>query len=254
MPIPRYYVADDLTPGGAGRLGDDQARHARSVLRLRAGAPIVLFNGTGVEATATLTALGQDATYDVATVARPEREPPLRLTVGLALLRGDHFELAVQKLTELGVARIAPLAAERSVVSFDVSASWEKRAARYARIAREAAEQSERVTLPEIAPPLGVDAFLERQPVTALVERAAGRPLAALRFETAAALAVGPEGGWSERESRAIERAAAGAASLGGLIYRAETAAIVAAGVAIQQAWANATRGEQQSSWASNAS
>jgi 16S rRNA (uracil1498-N3)-methyltransferase len=214
-------------------------RQTRSVLRLRSGATLTLFNGTGVEAVATLTALDAgSATYEVRSLSRPEREPSVTLTVGLALLRGEHFDHAVQKLTELGVVNITPLAAERCVVSYEAAADWEKRRARLERIAREAVEQSERVTLPSIEPPSAVEAFLERRSSIALVERASTPPFASHTFGAEVALAIGPEGGWSERETRAIERAAVGIASLGGLIYRAETAAIVAAGVVIQAAWA----------------
>jgi 16S rRNA (uracil1498-N3)-methyltransferase len=239
MPSPRYYVSDDLSPGVIGHLAPDQARQSRTVLRLRPGAALTIFNGTGVEAAATLTALdASGATYEVQSISRPEREPPIALSVGLALLRGEHFDLAIQKLTELGVARIMPLAAERCVVSYEAAADWEKRHARLARIAREAAEQSERLTLPSIESPVPVAAFLERHAPLTLVERASAPPLAGLAFGATLALAIGPEGGWSERERGAIERAAGGVASLGGLIYRAETAAIVAAGVVIQAAWA----------------
>jgi 16S rRNA (uracil1498-N3)-methyltransferase len=138
------------------------------------------------------------------------------------------------------------------VVSYEAAADWEKRHARLARIAREAAEQSERVTLPSIEPPSAVEAFLERYAPIALVERASAPPLASLVFGAEVALAIGPEGGWAERETRAIEHAAVGVASLGGLIYRAETAAIVAAGVVIQAAWAgrHAQQGADSNSWA----
>ena len=255
MPIPRYHVPDDLAPGASGHLSAEQTRQTRAVLRLRVGDALTLFNGSGVEATGVLMTLDQPgALFEVLSVAWPEREPPVRVTVGLALLRGENFELALQKLTELGVARITPLSAERCVVSLAAAADWEKRNVRYTRVAREAAEQSERVTLPAIDAPMPVEGFLERQATLALVERAAGRPLAGLMFDADVALAVGPEGGWAERELRAIERLAGGTASLGGLIYRAETAAIVAAGVIIQQAWARHERGAKHSAWASNES
>jgi 16S rRNA (uracil1498-N3)-methyltransferase len=255
MPAPRYYVPDELTPDASGQLSAEQARQTRSILRLRPGSALTLFNGSGVEATARLTATdARGASYVVEAVERPDREPPVRLTVGLALLRGEHFELAVQKLTELGAARIVPLTAERCMVSYEAAADWEKRQARLTRIAREAAEQSERLTLPSIESPLPVATFLERHAPLALVERADAPPLAGLTFGAALALAIGPEGGWSERERRAIEHAAGGMTSLGGLIYRAETAAIVAAGVVIQAAWAAQQRGADRNTWALNES
>lgn len=232
----RFHIATDLRPGVRAALDERQTQQVRSVLRLRAGACIAVFNGSGAEASAELMTLQQSgAQFEVVAVEYPQREPALDLTVGLALLRGDHFEFAVQKLTELGVRRLVPLSAERCVVSFDVPASWEKRAERYRRIAREAAEQSERVTLLTIESPVSVEAFLERESVVALVERADAVNVANLPLMSPLALAIGPEGGWSPRELRAIERDAAGMASLGQLILRAETAAISAAAVLIQR-------------------
>lgn len=239
MTLQRFWVDASIAHGDQGTLTADQARQVSRVLRLATGDEIVLLNGTGIEARAALTAVDRDrVAWQVVACSRPDREPPLRLTVALALLRGERFDLAIQKLTELGVARIVPLAAERCVVSFDVAREWPKRRERWARIAREAAEQSERVTLPELEPPLSPAAFFQREPVIAFVERADATPLAAVPPAEALALAIGPEGGWSPAELATIARHAAGAASLGRLILRAETAAIVAAGSLIQRAWA----------------
>ena len=239
MAIPRFFVPDELTTGSQGTLDADQTRQARTVLRLTAGSLLTLFNGTGIEATARVLAPSQrGTTFEVESVETPDREPPVRLTVGLSVLKGDRFEVALQKLTELGVARIVPLLTERSVVSFDDARGWLKRAERYARISREAAEQSERVTLPEIAEPTALADFLPQQPAIVLLERSESAPIGKIVPGVEAAIAVGPEGGWSEQEQARIVQEAAGTASLGRLILRAETAAIVAAGTLIQRAWA----------------
>lgn len=241
MATPRFYVPDALAPGCEGVLDAGQSRQARSVLRLSAGDLLTLFNGTGIEATArVVTPAKSGVPFIVESVDSPEREPPVSLTVGLAVLKGDRFEVALQKLTELGVSRIVPLLTERSVVSFDDARGWLKRAERYARISREAAEQSERVILPEIAKPTALAEFLHQQPVIVLLERAASVPIGDITPGEAAAIAVGPEGGWSEREQQLIAETAAGTASLGRLILRAETAAIVAAGTLIQRSWGDA--------------
>jgi 16S rRNA (uracil1498-N3)-methyltransferase len=241
MPYPRFYVQDDLTVGGTGTLSADQTRQARSILRLGTDSYVVLFNGTGVEAFARLTTAKQSgAAWEVERVERPDRTPPIHLTVGLALLRGERFEIALQKLTEVGVRRIVPLEAERNVVFFDVRA-WPKKLERFQRIVQEAAEQSERVELPGIDPPTPLPVFLRSQPVIALVERGQYPSLAGVPLRPEMALAIGPEGGWAGRELAAIERDAAGTASMGRLILRAETAAIVAAGTIVQRAWANRT-------------
>ena len=245
MAIPRFYVSDELRPGSQGILDVGQSRQVRSVLRLSAGSLLTLFNGTGVEAIARIqTPEKGSVSFVVEAIDTPVREPPLRLTVGLSILRGDRFEVALQKLTELGISRIVPLLTERSVVSFDDARGWLKRAERYARISREAAEQSERVGLPEIAEPTALAEFLHQQPVIVLLERAASVPIGGVVPGETAAIAVGPEGGWSEREQQFIAESAAVTASLGRLILRAETAAIVAAGTLIQRSWAEAEKQE----------
>ncbi len=243
MAVPRFFVPDDLTSGSQGVLDGGQARQARSVLRLSSGSALLLFNDTGAEATARiLSASKRGFTFEIESVETPDREPPICLTVGLSTLKGDRFEVALQKLTELGVAQIVPLLTERSVVSFDDARGWLKRAERYARIAREAAEQSERVTLPEITEPTALAEFLHQQSAIVLLERAMSVPIGEIVPDVEVAIAVGPEGGWSAREQEIIAQMAAGTASLGRLILRAESAAIVAAGTLIQPAWAERLR------------
>lgn len=238
MGVPRFHVSGALSPGGQAEFDDEQAHQARSVLRLRPGDAVVVFDGSGAEGKAVVTTMTRGVVaYEVQSVERPEREPPLRLRVGLALLRGERFDMAVQKLTEIGVDRITPLAADRSVVSFPDAADWERRAARLERIAREAAEQSERVSLPIIDAPLTLGALLRDGPVACLVERDDALPAGALGLGRAMTIAVGPEGGWSPAERSLMLTQGAGQMSLGRLILRSETAAIVAAGTLLQRAW-----------------
>lgn len=237
MTVHRFFVADDLVAGHTASLGDRQSKQVHSVLRLGTGDRIALFNGSGIEADARLIEVNRgEARFVVDSVSYPPREPDVSLTVGLALLRGDRFEIAIQKLTEIGVRRIVPLAAERCVATYRDASDWNKRAARYERIMIEALEQSERVTSVELAPPATVEDFLADSNALALVERGEHESLATVPIRSALALAVGPEGGWSESELRLIAEYAE-TASLGKLILRAETAAIVAAGTVIQRSY-----------------
>jgi 16S rRNA (uracil1498-N3)-methyltransferase len=238
MTTPRFFVPDPLHPGAEGTLSTAQSRQVSQVLRLKSEDRVALFDGTGVEADASISGLsGGIASFTVLGVDRPDRSPPVDLTVGLAALRGDRFEVAVQKLTELGVKRIVPLSTDRSVISFNDARAWARRLERLQRIVIEAAEQCERVTLPEVAEPATLAEFLIQQPVIALVERTRSSMLLDIESGASAAIAIGPEGGWSPGEIAAIERDAHAAASMGRLILRAETAAIVAAGTIIQKAW-----------------
>jgi 16S rRNA (uracil1498-N3)-methyltransferase len=239
MTTHRFRVDEALRSGASGVFTREQARQLRTVLRLVSGSPVRLFNTSGVEATAIVTLHGRaEASWEVEDLSWPEREPPIDLTVGLALLRGDRFEMAIQKLTEIGVARLVPLEAERSVVSFDVARDWERKIERFSRITIEAEEQSERVFPLLIDQPVQPARFFQRQPTIVLAERREARPLASIPLSESMAIAIGPEGGWSEAELAEAERSGATMASLGRLIYRAESAAIVAAGVLAQRAWA----------------
>ena len=241
MRVPRLFVTSPLASGQSGHLDADQIRQLRSVLRLGSGSKIVVFDGSGAEARATIAALDRGGgTFNVGHLDYPQREPPIDLAVGLALLRGERFEIAVQKLTEIGVRRLVPLSTDRSMVSFSDAREWAKRAIRLERIAREAAEQSERVTLMTLDQPMTLGELLENEPqAIACIERADAVQLHDLPTERHMTIIIGPEGGWSEAELTAFCERRVRAASLGTLILRAETAAIVAAGTIMQSNWAN---------------
>jgi 16S rRNA (uracil1498-N3)-methyltransferase len=162
--------------------------------------------------------------------AGPDREPvpAWRLAVAFALTKGDKPELTVQKLTELGVDHILPVLAERSVARPDADRAKTARE-RWCRIAREAARQCRRATLPvveELAPLLG----LAGHPGLVVAER--GAPAAdALRAPPGGEIlaVVGPEGGLTGAEVEDLGPWAR--VGLGPHILRAETAALAAATV-----------------------
>jgi len=233
MTVHRFFVPDFDRQQGEGALSDDQSRQVSRVLRLRAGDSICVFDGSGSEFDATLIDEGRRTWhFELGPERRPEREPVLQLTVGLAIIRNERFDLAVQKLTELGVSAIVPVAAERCVISYGDARNWEKRRARLQRIVVEAAEQSERTTLPTIHAPQSVNEFLRHSTgmdTLALVERRTHNHIS--HFTPPGdrlSLLVGPEGGWTPDELAIVERQARGV-SLGALILRSETAAIAGA-------------------------
>ena len=209
-PGPFALVADLDAP----TLEPDDAHHLARVLRLRAGDPLVLGDGAGRWRPARFgDALEVAGPIEAAARATPE------ITVAFALVKGDKPELVVQKLTELGVDRIAPFRAARSVVRWD-DAKAAKAVARLRSVARSAAQQAHRPWLPEVEEVSDFAALLAR-PGAALADREGSPP--GLAQPT---VLVGPEGGWDPEE-----RAAAGAAGLrivavGAHVLRAETAAV----------------------------
>jgi 16S rRNA (uracil1498-N3)-methyltransferase len=118
----RLFSDLPLEPGREAVLPGSAAAHAVRVLRLRPGDAVTLFNGNGHEYRATLVAAGaRELRAAVQSVASPARESPLRVTLLQAIARGEKMDWIIQKATELGVARIVPVATERSEVKLDAS-------------------------------------------------------------------------------------------------------------------------------------
>jgi 16S rRNA (uracil1498-N3)-methyltransferase len=214
----------------------DEARHyLRDVLRQAPGDPVELFDGRG----AAFEAVIEPGFAGLAVGRRREvvaGGPVLSLL--FALSKGEKAELVVQKATELGVARLCPWTAERSVVRLDAEKGRE-RAERWRRVAEEAARQCGRADVPAVEAPMGLAAALGSVPAghrVVALHGPGGAPLAALGLEDApgVALVVGPEGGLTDSELSACAAAGALRGSLGPRTLRAETAAI--AGVAVLQA------------------
>jgi 16S rRNA (uracil1498-N3)-methyltransferase len=205
---------DDLD---APVLDDGDEHHLRRVLRLGPGSDVTAGDGGGRWRPCRLVD-GPVLEVAGAIVRDPQPEPPI--TVAFALVKGGRPELVVQKLTELGVDRIVPFVAGRSVVRWDPDRA-DRHVERWRTIARHAAMQCRRTTLPEVAP---VASFrsVAALPRAALAD-ASGTPPTLDR----PVVLIGPEGGWTPEErgeGLPVVRLAAH-------ILRAETAAITAGAV-----------------------
>ena len=193
--------------------------HHLRVLRIQPGADVVACDGQGAWRLCRRTATGIEP--DGLTTSSKRSVPDI--AIAFALTKGDKPELVVQKLTELGVDRIVPFFAERSVVRWD-EARAQKNVERLRRVAREAAMQSRRLTLPVLTDVASVASVGAQGFVRA--DRG-GEPLS-LRSPS---VAIGPEGGWSDDERRSWP----GSVELAPTVLRAETAAIAAAAVLTAQ-------------------
>ena len=210
--MPHVFVADVGDP----HLDDDDRHHLERVLRVRPGEEVTVSDGRGGwRACEFVTGGGLAPVGDVE--QRPAPTPAI--TVAFALTKGDKPETAVQKLTEVGVDRIIPFTAARSVARWDGERA-EKHVARLRKVAREAAMQSRRAHLPVVDP---VASFAEVAALAGAVRADAGGGPPSL---THPVVLVGPEGGWTDEE-----RAALPAVGFGPQVLRAETAAIVAGAV-----------------------
>ncbi len=218
--------------GGSFELPAGAAAHVARVLRLVAGDALVLFDGAGQEAAATIAEIrGSSVHVNVTVPAVVDRESPLSLTLVQGVSRGERMDLVMQKATELGVARLVPVMTERSVVKLD-AAQAAKRLQHWQGVVAAACEQSGRAWLPEVLPPQPLLKWLA-QPAKEGEQRfllhpgssTRARDLPALRSAT---LLIGPEGGLAPQEREAALLAGFQDLSLGPRILRTETAALAA--------------------------
>jgi 16S rRNA (uracil1498-N3)-methyltransferase len=233
----RFLVrAADVDPSrGEALIRGDEHHHLARVLRLRPGDDVSLFDGEGGGHHGVVEAVGREETR-VRITAPDDRpvDPGFRLTLAQAIPHSDRMEWVIQKGTELGVERIVPLAAARSVVR-PRAGRWE-RLDRWRRVAQEAARQSGRRRVPAIEEPRSWPGFLEDRAsfpgARLMLQEAApagGAPGLALPAGAREAwVAVGPEGGWAPEELEAAARAHVQGVHLGPRILRTETAGVVA--------------------------
>ena len=229
----RIHVDTPLASGRDVTLPTQAGEHVARVLRLEVGAPVVLFSGNdGMEYDATLVGVGKrDVVAAVGEGRTVDNESPLALTLAQGVARGEKMDLIVQKATELGIARIVPILTERSEVKLD-AARAEKRLAHWRAVAASACEQSGRARVPTIDPALPLSAWLASlgdggAPRLALLPEGTRRPNE-LALTDAAILAIGPEGGFGERDRAALASAGFLGLKLGPRILRTETAGLAA--------------------------
>jgi len=241
LSLRRFYAEPEAflrTPGGV-TLSEEESRHLRDVLRLRAGDEAHVFDGEGREFDCVVREVGgrrEGATLEVrGAVEPPSPESPLELTLAVALLKGEKFDLVVQKATELGAARVVPVETKRSDVRLRDERDALKRVERWRRLALEAAKQSGRARVPAVEGPVAFAALVEAatrpEEARVLFAEGGGAPLDSLLTtaggrHTAAVALVGPEGGWEDEEVAHAGAYGWHIVTLGGRTLRAETAAI----------------------------
>ncbi|OZI26523.1 16S rRNA (uracil(1498)-N(3))-methyltransferase [Bordetella genomosp. 9] len=237
MPSPRFYCSFALAPHARIELPDAIAHHAARVLRLRDGDTAVLFDGTGGEYPATLAINGKSVHAELGAHDTREAELAGTITLVQGLPSGDKMDWIVEKAVELGVQRLVPVAAQRSVLQLN-GERQDKRLAHWRRIATAASEQCGRNRLMRIEPVTPLARWLETAAAgpRLLCHPDNGSPLkTALRDigdARSIALLVGPEGGWSDAERDAARAAGVDVVSFGPRVLRTETAGLALAAAA----------------------
>ena len=234
----RRWIADEVGDNAAALVGE-HAAHLSRVLRAQVGQQFDIAAG-GTVRRGTITAVSQDRVEFALgeEIVRPKimSEPAGGVTLLLSIFKFDRMEWAIEKCTELGVARIVPVVARRTDAHLVAAAA--KRHERWQRLTRQASEQSRRASPPEVAAPLkltgalkcdGLKIVLAESEEDTTLPEALGKH----RAGTEVFLANGPEGGWTADELKLFCGAGWAPVSLGPTILRAETAAIAATAITI---------------------
>jgi 16S rRNA (uracil1498-N3)-methyltransferase len=238
MRISRLYTTVTLQIGKIVELDDDNAHYARSVLRLKNNAEIILFNGTGGEFLGKVTDVSRKfVRVELEKFIERSVESNLKVQLGLGISRGDRMDFSVQKAVELGVTSITPLMTERCVVQFKdekKSQRWQH----WQKIVQHAAEQSGRTVLPDFEDVTKLNLWVaEQSGLKVFLDPYAEKNLAQLLPENnVVTLLTGPEGGFSPQEREIAKTAGFIPVRLGARILRTETASLAALS-AVQMLW-----------------
>jgi 16S rRNA (uracil1498-N3)-methyltransferase len=232
----RRWIADQVYSNRAALVGA-HAEHLARVLRGQIGQEFDIATGENVRQGRITSVTEERVEFELGEVIPAAATPNLILL--LSIFKFDRMEWAIEKCVELGAARVVPVVAQRTERHLATAAV--KRVERWQRIARQASEQSRRVSPPEISQLMKLKGAVAMASGTRIVlaeSEAQVRLKDALQTQTPTseiALAFGPEGGWTEAEMKLFRDAGWTTASLGSTILRAETAAIAATAVALAE-------------------
>jgi 16S rRNA (uracil1498-N3)-methyltransferase len=233
----RRWIADEVSGDRALLLGKN-AHHLARVLRAKTGQQFDVL-AAGRVRRGTVAEISDERVVFVLVEEIPASHLPMEVTLVLSVFRFERMEWAIEKATELGVARIVPVIARRSEKHMVAAAP--KRVERWRRIVQEAAQQSRRASVPEVASPLKLEALLADVGAGIVLgeseeETSLKQVLAEMKSGRSIQLAIGPEGGWSGDEVESFRRANWRTASLGRTILRSETAALAALAIIVAEA------------------
>ncbi len=220
--------------GAVVELSTQEARHATAALRMTTGDQVLVSDGAGRRAIGTLTIRDHSTAVVIESIADELPADP-SITVVQALAKGEHGELAIDLMTQVGVDRIIPWAAQRSIVQLKGDRA-DKALAKWQQAARAAAKQSRRAWLPEVTAVMATKQLLSVLAdfdVVFLLHEAAVAPLATaeLPAQGSICLIVGPEGGIAPDEQQVLQGAGAVPVLLGPGVLRASLAGAVAVSV-----------------------
>jgi 16S rRNA (uracil1498-N3)-methyltransferase len=227
----RFYAPPENFHDKTVSLSLEETRHLRDVLRLRENELVNVFDGNGREFSCRIVQIKKDETL-LEIIEETQPSAPisnLDLTLAVALLKGEKFDLVVQKSVELGVSKFIPITTKRTDVKpKDVT----NRQARWQKIALEAAKQSGRADLMKIETALSFEQFvLTAEGTKILFAERSGEAFSKIKADKKITAVIGPEGGWEDSEIELAKNSGFQIVTLNGRILRAETATISIAAI-----------------------
>lgn len=240
MRLNRIHCDGPLAEGAEIALPSAGAYHVARVLRMREGATLTVFDGSGMEFHAEIVRIEADrVSVRVGAPTAGAAESPLRITLVQGISRSERMDWTLQKATELGVSAIAPVLTSRSVVRLDDKQA-EKKQAHWRGIVIGACEQSGRAKIPVVSTPIPLRthfANVRKEGMRLVLSPVAPGSLAGLSsLPSRVDLLIGPEGGLDDDELTAAQKAGFIPVRLGPRVLRTETAAVVALSV-LQALW-----------------
>lgn len=217
----RFFILPENIQGQSFQITGPDVKHVTRVLRLGVGDRLIVLDGQGGSFLGEIEDIAKDVTGRILADVSSAPEMPVAVTLACALIKGEKMDWVIQKATELGVSKIQPIVTSRCVAQPKA-----EKVERWQKIAQEAAEQSERLFVPKVLAPIGIDKLT--LPLYVCAERG-GDPLPQVFTNcehSSLTVAVGPEGGFTEEEFSRFEALGAHFISLGPRILRAETAAL----------------------------
>jgi 16S rRNA (uracil1498-N3)-methyltransferase len=240
MRLNRIFCEGPLKAGAELALPSAGAYHVARVLRMREGAPLRVFDGSGAEFQAEIVRVeGDDVTVQLGSMAQAAAESPLRITLVQGVSRSERMDWTLQKATELGVSAIAPVLTSRSVVRLDEKQATKKQA-HWRAIVIGACEQCGRSKIPAVSSPTTLREYftnVRKDGMRLVLSPSAPGSLAGIAsLPSKVDLLIGPEGGLEDDELVAAQKAGFMPVRLGPRVLRTETAAVVALSV-MQALW-----------------
>ena len=238
MRIPRFFIDEPLLIDSAIDLPSELGHYLSNVLRLRIGAPIVLFNGNGNDYPSEVLDIHKRKTSVLVNAQISlSVESPLHLHLGQGVSKGERMEIALQKAVELGVTEISPIITENCNVKLDQE-RWFKKHASWQKLVIAACEQSQRNVIPKLYLPITMQQWLGQSSdlEKVILVPGANKYLSGLnKPQKGFRIIIGPEGGLSEQEVYTATQTGYMPVNIGSRILRTETAAI--ASLAILQSY-----------------